>query len=105
MNTAIKFLIVLWVCCCSILSVLCFSGCLGESKLEEYTGVLFDCIYDEGSNDIYIFLDKGKTQISIYQNSDEYTIMQLYILVKNNFGHKVRIVYTEYECKWFELLD
>ena len=105
MNRTTKYLIVFWVGCSSILSVLCFSGCIGESESEEYIGILFDSIYEESNNNVYIFLDGGQKQISIYQDSTEYTVRQLQLLVQHNLGHKVRIVYTSNECKWFEILD
>jgi hypothetical protein len=82
-----------------------FSGCVSENKPEEYTGVLFDSIYEDSNNNVYIFFDNGKKQIDIYSDSKEYTVRQIHILVQHNIGHKVRIVFDNYECSWFEILD
>lgn len=86
-----------------------FSGCITPSSSpEEYTGILFDSVYDEGNNDLFIFFDEGKKQVDIYSDSDEFSIMRLNIIIQHNIGHKARIVYTndtQNKCTWFELLD
>ena len=67
--------------------------------------MIYGSVFSDYNYDLYIFLDNGETEIPVYDDSTEYTLRKLQVLLENNIGHKVRIVIESNTCTWFELLD
>jgi hypothetical protein len=101
-------------------AMILFSGCNEKQARIAYTGIIDDALLTQrtgtGSSPIlYVSLNNGSISFWFYSSGSGMNVSdsgenimpieQLYINLKHNIGHKVRIVSEDHFIKFFELLD